>query len=145
MRRRKTLQFGISIYRRRFIYRQWSISFLCLFNRSRWAWQKRHNRVFHMCLMSKYLTVIRCWRHTTQFYDERNFNFSIVNFPYLCSNLGSSPAYGVYISLLIRYVRVCSTYDQVLIWGKWLIYSLVYTQHSPNSTVMIYFAGTNSH
>jgi hypothetical protein len=32
-----------------------------------------------------------------QLYDKRDvFNFSIVNFPYLCNNIPASPAYGVY-------------------------------------------------
>jgi hypothetical protein len=52
----------------------------------------------------------------TQLYDKRDdFNFSIVNIPFLCSNIPISPAYGVYISQLIRYARACSTYDQFLI------------------------------
>jgi hypothetical protein len=35
---------------------------------------------------------------TTQLYDKRNdFSFSIVNFPYLCSNIPVSPANDVYI------------------------------------------------
>jgi hypothetical protein len=34
---------------------------------------------------------------TTHLYDKWvDFNFSIVNFPYLCSNIPASPAYGVY-------------------------------------------------
>jgi hypothetical protein len=42
----------------------------------------------------------------TQLYDKRDdFNFSIVNFPYLCSNIPASPEYGVYLSQLIRYTR----------------------------------------
>ena len=48
-------------------------------------------------------------------YEKRdNFNFAIINFPYTCSNIPLSPAYGVYISQLIRYARACSTYDQFL-------------------------------
>jgi hypothetical protein len=40
----------------------------------------------------------------TQLYDKRDdFNISIVNFPHICSNIPASPAYGVYISQLIRY------------------------------------------
>ena len=39
------------------------------------------------------------------------FNFHITNFPFLSSNIPSSPAYGVFISLLIRYVRACSSYE----------------------------------
>jgi hypothetical protein len=52
---------------------------------------------------------------TTPLYDKRDdFNFAIVNFPYTCSNIPLSPAYGVYISQLIRYATACSTYDQFL-------------------------------
>jgi hypothetical protein len=52
---------------------------------------------------------------TTQLYDKRDdFSFTIVNFPYICSNIPLSSAYGVYISQLIRYTRACSTYDQFL-------------------------------
>jgi hypothetical protein len=43
---------------------------------------------------------------TTTQYDKRDdFDFAIVNFPYLCSNIPLSPAYSVYISQLIRYAR----------------------------------------
>ena len=52
---------------------------------------------------------------TAQLYDKQDdFSFSVVNFPYLCSNIPSSPAYGVYVSQLIRYARACSAYDQFL-------------------------------
>jgi hypothetical protein len=48
---------------------------------------------------------------TTQLYDKRDdFNFANVNFPYTCGNISLSPAYGVYLSQLIRYARACSTY-----------------------------------
>ena len=41
---------------------------------------------------------------STRQYDKRDdFDFHIVNFPYLCSNIPSGPSYGVYISQLIRY------------------------------------------
>ena len=35
----------------------------------------------------------------------------ITNFPFLSSNIPSSPAYGVFISQLIRYARACSSYE----------------------------------
>ena len=38
----------------------------------------------------------------------------IINFPNLCSNIPVSPAYGVYISLLIRYARASSNYSDFL-------------------------------
>ena len=48
----------------------------------------------------------------TKLYDKRDdFDFHIVNFPFLSSNIPSSPSYGVYISQLIRYARCCSYYD----------------------------------
>ena len=34
-----------------------------------------------------------------------------INFPFLSSNIPSSPAYGVFISQLIRYARACSSYE----------------------------------
>ena len=47
----------------------------------------------------------------TSIYDKRDdFNFHITNFPFLSSNIPTSPAYGVFISQLIRYARACSSY-----------------------------------
>ena len=44
-------------------------------------------------------------------YDKRDdFKFKIVNFPHLSSNIPSGPAYGVYISQLVRVGRICSDY-----------------------------------
>ena len=46
----------------------------------------------------------------TSLYDKRDdFNFHITNFPFLSSNIPSSPTYGVFISQLIRYARACSS------------------------------------
>ena len=47
----------------------------------------------------------------TSIYDKRyDFNFHITNFPFLSSNIPTSPAYGVFISQLIRYARTCFSY-----------------------------------
>jgi len=35
---------------------------------------------------------------TTKLYDRDDFNFPIVNYPFLDSNIPSYPAYGVYMS-----------------------------------------------
>ena len=44
-------------------------------------------------------------------YDKRDdFNFPIVNFPFLSSNIPAAPAYGVYIFQLIQYSRACGSY-----------------------------------
>ena len=54
-------------------------------------------------------------RFRTQLYDKRDdFNFPIVNFPFICSNIPAAPAYGVYISQMIRYSRACSSYQDFL-------------------------------
>ena len=46
----------------------------------------------------------------TSIYDKRDdFNFHITNFPFLSSNIPTSPAYGVFISQLIH-ARACSSY-----------------------------------
>ena len=48
-------------------------------------------------------------------YDKKeDFNFKIVNFPYLDSNIPRNPAYGVYISQLVRYARICSRKDDFI-------------------------------
>jgi hypothetical protein len=51
----------------------------------------------------------------TKLYDKRDdFNFVIVNFPFICSNIPAAPAYGVYISQLIWYSRACGSYQDFL-------------------------------
>ena len=45
-------------------------------------------------------------------YDKQDdFNFEIVNFPFLDGDVPRTPSYGVYISQLIRFARVCSNVD----------------------------------
>ena len=54
----------------------------------------------HICLLEGNLS-----------YNKRDdFNFPIVNFPFICSNIPAAPAYGVYISQLIQYSRECGSY-----------------------------------
>ena len=44
-------------------------------------------------------------------YDKGDdYNFAIINCPHLDSNIPTAPAYGVYISQLVRYARACSLY-----------------------------------
>jgi hypothetical protein len=38
------------------------------------------------------------------------FNFPIVNFPFICSNIPAAPEYGVYLSQLIQYFRASGSY-----------------------------------
>ena len=60
-----------------------------------------------------YLDILENGKYSTSLYDKRDsFDFAIVNFPYLSSNIPSGPAYGVYISQLVRIGRICSNYSQ---------------------------------
>ena len=46
---------------------------------------------------------------SSKIYDIRDdFDFDIVNFPFLEGDVSRRPSYGVYISQLIRFARVCS-------------------------------------
>jgi hypothetical protein len=55
---------------------------------------------FRKCLSGYwYLGIDSEGRLRTKLYDKRdNFNFPIVNFPFIFSNIPAAPAYGVYIS-----------------------------------------------
>ena len=49
---------------------------------------------------------------SSKIYDKRDdFNFEIVNFLFLDGDVPRSPTYGVCISQLIRFARVCSNVD----------------------------------
>ena len=49
---------------------------------------------------------------SSKIFDKRDdFDFDIVNFPVLDGDVPRRPSYGVYISQLIRFARVCSHID----------------------------------
>ena len=59
-------------------------------------------------------------------YDKRDyFNFHITNLPFLCSNIPSSPACGVFISQLIRYARACTSYEVFILKARRLSIKLL--------------------
>ena len=61
----------------------------------------------------------------TRLYDKReDFDFTLVHFPYLSSNILESIVYGVFVSQLIRYGRVCFKYDDFLFRGSILLSKL---------------------
>jgi hypothetical protein len=65
-------------------------------------------------------------RLTTSLCDKLDdFDFATVNFPFLCSNIPLSPAYGVYISQLIRYLTACFAYEDFSKRGKLLTKKLM--------------------
>jgi hypothetical protein len=52
--------------------------------------------------LEEYLELDESVQLSTTIYDKRDdFNFKIINFPNMCSNIPASPAYGVCISQLI--------------------------------------------
>ena len=58
------------------------------------------------------LSIGRDGQLRSSIYDKRDdIHLHITNFPFLSSNIPSSPAYGVLISQLIRYARACSSYE----------------------------------
>jgi hypothetical protein len=46
--------------------------------------------------------------------QKRWFQFSHVNFPFICSDIPAAAAFGVNISQLIRYSRACGSYQDFL-------------------------------
>ena len=64
--------------------------------------------------------------------DKRDdFDFHIVNFPLLSSNIPSDPSYGVYILQLIRYAQCCSHYDDFRYRHKCLVDRLLSQGYVP--------------
>ena len=60
-------------------------------------------------LLTSCLTAISNGFVSSKIYDKRDdFDFDIVNFPFLDGNVPRSTSYGVYISQLIRFARVSS-------------------------------------
>ena len=58
---------------------------------------------------------------STKLYDKRDdFNFPLVNVPFLCDNIPASPAYGVFVSQLIRYARACYLYHDFILRARQL-------------------------
>ena len=42
-----------------------------------------------------------------------DFNFPILNFPFICSNIPTALTHGIYISQLIRYSKACCSYQDI--------------------------------
>ena len=62
---------------------------------------------------------------STEIYDKRDdFDFDIVNFPFLDGDVPRRSSYGVYISQLIRFARASSNVSDFNCWNKALTASL---------------------
>ena len=85
---------------------------------------------------------------TTKFYDKCDaFGFHIVNFPFMSSNIPSTPAYGVYASQLVHYARCCSNYSDFLIRHRALVKRLLSQGYKVNrlSNTFKKFYGRHTH
>ena len=61
--------------------------------------------------LNLHLSISNCFV-SSKIYDKRDgFDFDIVNFSFLDGDVPRHPSYGVYISQLIRFARVCSHVD----------------------------------
>ena len=74
-----------------------------------------------------------------------NFSFPIVYFPFICSNIATSPAYWAYIFHLMWYSRICDSYHSFINRGLLLTRTLLnegplvvrWSHHFENFTVAI--------
>ena len=65
---------------------------------------------------------------SSKIYDKRDdFDFNIENFPFLDEDVSRRPSYGVHISQLIRFARVCSHVEYVNARNKCL--KAIYSPH----------------
>ncbi len=69
--------------------------------------------LLHTLTYTSKLTM-RKWLRTKLYDNRDDFNFPIVKYPLICSNIPAAPVYGVYISQLIRYFWACGSYQDFL-------------------------------
>ena len=68
----------------------------------------------------------------TSLFDKRyEFSFPIVNFPFIEGNIPNSPAYGVFVSQLIRYARANQRYPDFVQRSSQLISKLLSQGYLP--------------
>ena len=73
----------------------------------------RHFFVFNDSYLDLHLAIDNEGRLKTKLCNNRDdWTLSIVNFPFISNTIPASPAYGVYISQLIRYSRDCDILDR---------------------------------
>ena len=96
----------------------------------------------------KQANIIDAFNTTSRYLDDslniNNFDFEIVNFPYLDGDVSRSTSYGVYISQLIRFVRASSHVVDFNTRNKLLIQKLFnqcYRYHTLRNTFSKFYRG----
>ena len=82
-----------------------------------WTWDQRHKQIAPSASYLDLGTVNVTLPSTT---NEMYSISTSKNFPFLSSNIPSSPAYGVFTSQLIQYARACSSYECFILRARWL-------------------------
>ena len=111
----KTLKFGLDNKRRRHTKPWWNDSLADKWNKvcqaeRNWLKTKDKNRkeLKKAPFLDLHLSVANGFV-SSKIYDKRDdFDFDIVNFPFLDGDVPRRASYGVYISQLIRFARVCN-------------------------------------
>ena len=69
---------------------------------------------------------MRMANFTDDSYDKRDdFDFPVVDFPYLSRNIQKSPTYSIFVTQLIRCARICWKYEDILFRGSILVSKLL--------------------
>jgi hypothetical protein len=68
-----------------------------------------------LSLKSRILQIQLCLIHRGFRKKRTDFNFPIVNFPFMCSNIPTAPAYRICTFPFIRYPTVCGSYHDIFV------------------------------
>ena len=78
------------------------------FTQKSWSWIRRTKKITGLLFLDLEAH-IKDGKFYTKTYDKREaFNFKIVNYPDLSGNIPEQTAYGIYISQVIRYAKICN-------------------------------------
>ena len=65
-------------------------------------------------------------------YDKRNdYSFEVINYPFLDGNIPKNQSYGVFISQLVRFARINSSYNRFILDCKNLVDKLIRQSFNP--------------
>lgn len=72
---------------------------------------KKTTELYYAFLLGYQITTVE-HKYITAVWDKRDsFNFHIVNYSFMCGNIPAGPAYGIYISQLVQFGRICVNYE----------------------------------